>query len=256
MDPGASGPNARRRRRRGRQVGSGAERQRYRAAPIDRRQRAVRRSECGTPPNEGGTAEGTTFRPERRKVVFDSWAEPRATHDRPIRSASPKPSASPAPPTRSCCARRAPPTSRRRSARSCASTTASRPPTCSSPSRAASGWAATASWASGRGGCSRSATASPRTTTRPVGVDAYAPDLPVDDDRGAGPARGAARVRPEAPGRCRPRACRASPAARSARSPTTRSARSSRRSRCPTGPRRRPARGASSRRTSSSCSTT
>jgi len=33
MDPGASGPNARRRRPRS-PVGSGAERQRYRAAPI------------------------------------------------------------------------------------------------------------------------------------------------------------------------------------------------------------------------------
>ena len=33
--PGSPGPNAGRRKRRGRQVGSGAERQRYRAAPID-----------------------------------------------------------------------------------------------------------------------------------------------------------------------------------------------------------------------------
>jgi hypothetical protein len=66
MDPGASGPNARWREPRT-PVGSGAERQRYRAAPIGfggdtraRRSHRVRHT-----PNEGGTAEGTTFRPGR-----------------------------------------------------------------------------------------------------------------------------------------------------------------------------------------------
>ena len=63
--------------------------------------------------------------------------------------------------TRCCCAPRGRPTSRRRSGRSSASTTARRPPTSSSPSRAASGSAGTRSSASGRGGCSRSATAGP-----------------------------------------------------------------------------------------------
>ena len=39
--------------------------------------RTVRRSECGTPPNEGGTAEGTTFRPEEeRRSFLDSRAPP------------------------------------------------------------------------------------------------------------------------------------------------------------------------------------
>ena len=72
-----------------------------------------------------------------------------------------------------------------------------------------------------------------RTQTRPVTVDAYSPDLPVDvaeapDPLDRDPARSS-----RAAASSRPRGCRASPAARSARSPTTRSARSSRRSRCP-----------------------
>src|SRR6185436_303577 len=51
---GARAPNASR-------VGSGAERQRYRAAPIGGS--SARRSRSAASPNEGGTAEGTTFRP-------------------------------------------------------------------------------------------------------------------------------------------------------------------------------------------------
>ena len=64
MDPGASGPNARRREPRT-PVGSGAERQRYRAAPIGRPRRRGPPvgHESAASPNEGGTAEGTTFRP-------------------------------------------------------------------------------------------------------------------------------------------------------------------------------------------------
>src|SRR4026209_2580911 len=63
MDPGASGPNAKRHPPQA-PVASGAERQRYRAAPIDRRAsgRPVGQ-ESAASPNEGGTAEGTTFRP-------------------------------------------------------------------------------------------------------------------------------------------------------------------------------------------------
>jgi len=71
-------------------VGSGAERQRYRAAPIgpDRVQRRIaRRSWSAASPNEGGTAEGTTFRPGttgRFLIPGPDVTGPRATRpDRP-----------------------------------------------------------------------------------------------------------------------------------------------------------------------------
>ena len=62
-----NGPGSLRTEREGRighqPVGSGAERQRYRAAPIGRDSpRAVGHASAASP-NEGGTAEGTTFRP-------------------------------------------------------------------------------------------------------------------------------------------------------------------------------------------------
>src|SRR4029079_10338693 len=73
MAPGASGPNTGRREPRT-SVGSGAERQRYRAAPIGQRERRgappVRKSAAS--PNEGGTAEGTTFRPGTKWSFSDS----------------------------------------------------------------------------------------------------------------------------------------------------------------------------------------
>ncbi len=69
MDPGASGPNDQgaathppsRLRRKAPAIQGSADQQ---------LSRAVRRSgKCGTSPNEGGTAEGTAFRPERTKAV-------------------------------------------------------------------------------------------------------------------------------------------------------------------------------------------
>src|SRR5436190_21704979 len=44
-------------------VGSGAERQRYRAAPIGQGSPGPVGHESAASPNEGGTAEGSTFRP-------------------------------------------------------------------------------------------------------------------------------------------------------------------------------------------------
>ena len=74
MDPGASGPNGT--RATATPVGSGAERQRYRAAPIAREpaddRKPGRRSRSAAQPNEGGTAEGTTFRPGDDRSFLDS----------------------------------------------------------------------------------------------------------------------------------------------------------------------------------------
>jgi len=87
MDPGASGPNEGSMFDRPSPVGSGAERQRYRAAPIGGRTAVppVGHSSAAQP-NEGGTAEGTTFRPGRRRSFLDSRAvrTPRAAR-RPAR---------------------------------------------------------------------------------------------------------------------------------------------------------------------------
>ena len=70
-------------------VGSGAERQRYRAAPIGGS--SARRSRSAASPNEGGTAEGTTFRPGTKRSFLDSRArEPAEAHiDVDNRSAQP-----------------------------------------------------------------------------------------------------------------------------------------------------------------------
>ena len=103
-------------------VGSGAERQRYRAAPIawvtthpsvtrvrHRRMRVAPRKARPFVPGTNGR--------------FDSRGHHRDDHrrsDQPER----RPNVSPPTPTRSCCAPRARPTSRPRSAPSCASTTA------------------------------------------------------------------------------------------------------------------------------------
>ena len=111
-----------------------------------------------------------------------------------------RPNGSPPMPTRSCCAPRGRPTSRPRSAPSCVSTTATRP-TSSSPSRAASGWAATRSSASGprrllevRDGRAHDpdpARHRPDLRARPAGRDAPTP----------GPARRHPRVRAAPPRR-------------------------------------------------------
>ena len=142
-----------------------------------------------------------------------------------------------------------------RSGRSCASTTAGRP-TSSSRSRAANASGATRSSASARGGSSRCATASPASRPGRSPCPVYAPDLPIETDptpRTRSP-RSARSSR--AAGSSRPRACRASPAARSVPSPMTRSPRSSRPSRSPTAIRSASRPPPSSRRTSSSSSTT
>src|SRR4249919_2543514 len=75
MAPGASGPNTGRREPRT-SVGSGAERQRYRAAPIGHRGDAAGPSvrQSAASPNEGGTAEGTTFRPGTKRFFFNDPA--------------------------------------------------------------------------------------------------------------------------------------------------------------------------------------
>ena len=169
-------------------VGSGAERQRYRAAPIEPgpRRRGRRSRECGTRRMRVAPRKARPFVPGRR-VVSDSRGTNAMTTAR-ADSAWPRPSASPPTPTRSCCAPRARPTSRRRSVPSCASTTAARP-TSSSRSRAASGSAATPSSASGRGACSRCATASPASRPGPSTSRPTRPDLPIETDAGARPAR-------------------------------------------------------------------
>ena len=210
MAAAANGPGSHRTEReaatsRERQVGSGAERQRYRAAPIEP-VLGLRRSECGTPPNEGGTAEGTAFRPEQTKVVSsilgcrgpraDEPTEGRTAMTDPLSLTEAKRLAGTADTILLRATRT--PTSRRPSARSCASTTARRPPTCSSPSRAASAWAATASWGSGRAGCSRSATGRPHDD--PPGQRRCLLAGPAGRrDRDAGSPRRAPRLRPEAP---------------------------------------------------------
>src|SRR5690349_796593 len=85
MAPGASGPNTGRREPRT-SVGSGAERQRYRAAPIGRRGHVddppVNWSAAS--PNEGGTAEGTTFRPGTKWSFLDSRGASAMTTSDPI----------------------------------------------------------------------------------------------------------------------------------------------------------------------------
>ena len=164
-----NGPGSLRTEREGRiggtePVGSGAERQRYRAAPIARSHDPAVGHASAASPNEGGTAEGTTFRPGTIRSFLILEANAMSTAD-PISLAQAK---------RLRRQRRHDPAARHapgrprdaRSAPSSASTTAARP-TSWSPSRAASDSAAIRSSASARAGCSRSATARPASRPGP-----------------------------------------------------------------------------------------
>ena len=215
-------------------VGSGAERQRYRAAPIGGAT-ATRRSRSAASPNEGGTAEGTTFRPGTKWSFLDfpDADGPRGGHRHDDnRSAQPDRGEAPRPPTptRSCCAPRARPTSRRRSGRSSASTTArpGLPPRVRRGRRAARPLLVPGRRAApaARGPRRRRPHPDPaRQRSRPTRrtCRSTSPRRPTRSRRSAASCRAAASSRP--------RACPGSPAAPSGRSPTTRCRRSSRPSR-------------------------
>ena len=119
------------------------------------------------------------FVPGTRGRIDSRW-RPRRNHEhhgsaQPDRGQAPGRRA----PTPCSCGRPGTPTSRRRSAPSCASTTAVRP-TSSSRSKVASGSAATASWASGRAACSRSAASGPRSRSGRSASTGSTPDLPIE----------------------------------------------------------------------------
>src|SRR4029079_4451002 len=84
--PGSLRTERKRRNSRRDQVGSGAERQRYRAARIGEHRASgprARRSRSAASPNEGGTAEGTTFRPwTKRSFLIPGADEPHGGHAR------------------------------------------------------------------------------------------------------------------------------------------------------------------------------
>ena len=66
-------------------VGSGAERQRYRAAPIATGRPDAVGHESAASPNEGGTAEGTTFRPgtNGRFLILEAGRDEHRRSDQP-----------------------------------------------------------------------------------------------------------------------------------------------------------------------------
>ena len=210
--------------------------------------------ESAASPNEGGTAEGTTFRPgtNGRFLILEA---PTAMTTSPIRSAWRRRSASPPTRTRSSCAPRVRPTSRRRSAPSSGSTTAAPAYLLESVEggerlgRYSFLGVGPRRLLEVRDGVARIQTRP--VTRRPVRART------CRSRRSTAPTRWP----PSAPSSraaasSRPRACRASPAAPSARSPMTRSRlradRPAARSATPSASRRR----RSSRPTSSSSSTT
>ena len=238
--------------RRHQPVGSGAERQRYRAAPIARSHDPAVGHESAASPNEGGTAEGTTFRPGTIRSFLILEANAMSTAD-PISLAQAKRLAANAdtillratrPADLETPDRRVPAPRRRRPGLPPRVRRGRRAPR---PLLVPRRRPAPAARGPRRPG-PHPDPAGHRADLRPGPADPHGRRRPTRSTRSARSSRAAASSRP--------RACRASPAAPSARSPTTRSRCSSRRCRCPSAIRSASRRPPSSRPISSSSSTT